>query len=375
MTGLLEDRPAATESRRRWCWGTRIVVAAASAWTVFLIAHLLLTGEVWWWSAIEMTPPPALALPPAVLAVGALWAARGVRWRVEVVAATTALIVAPMTGFNPAALLEDGEPDGEADLRVFSWNTDYWHVRFDDPEAFYDHLLEQDADVYLLTEYLTRTNMVVPIDDEAALREHFEGWHISIASEMVTISRHPIVEQRAIDTTGVIGPDDPGAPGEGDWEEYWTTKVLRTDVEVDGRIASLYNLHLAVPVPTEGSSPFGGEFWGHVRAQYQRRSAQVDLLLEDLAGNPHPVLVAGDLNSSALSGAVTALKNRLDCPDPDGEFLPTSWPQRRFGFPQLWRLDWACTGTGASIAGYGFGTAAGMSDHKSQHIDLVLGEA
>lgn len=376
MTAIREPGPApapATDSpRRRWCWGTRLVVAAATAWSAFLLAHLLLTGEVWWWSIVELIPPIALAVPPILLALAAIGAARGVRWRVELIAAATAVIVAPMLGINPAALLADGGA-AESDLSVYSWNTDYWHTEGGDtPEAFYDHLLAQDVDVYLLQEYLTGIDWVEPIDDEAALRAHFAGWHIAIASELVTVSRYPIVEQRALDTTGLIGPDDPGAPVEDDWDAYWTTKILRTDVDVDGRIVSLYNVHFSVPVPTFGPSPLDGEFWDSVRGQYQRRAAQVEVLVEDLAANPHPVLVAGDFNSTSLSGAVTALRARLDCPDPDGEPFPVSWPRIRFGLPALWRLDWACTGGGATVADYRFAASAGLSDHDAQHIHLNL---
>ncbi|GAB3222373.1 endonuclease/exonuclease/phosphatase family protein [Glycomyces halotolerans] len=377
MTAL---RESATETgdeaapRRRWCWATRIVVAAAIAWSAFLIAHLLLAGELWWWSVAEMIPPPAMALPPLVLAIAGIWIARGARWRVEVTAAASALLVAPMLGVNPGALF-DGESDaGDAELTVFSWNTDYWHTRFNEPGEFYDFLLDQDADVFLLTEYLTRTDRVVPIDDEEALREHFEGWHIAIASEMVTISRFPIVEQRALDTTGLIAPGDPGAPPEDDWDAYWTTKILRTDLDVEGRIVSMYNLHLSVPVPTDGAGVFRGEFWDNVRAQFDRRAAQVDVLVEDLESNPNPVLVAGDVNSSAVSGAIATLKDHLDCPDPDGEVYPASWPKRRFGFPELWRLDWACVGGGAAVTDYRFTDEADLSDHEPQLLGLDLGE-
>lgn len=377
MTAIREPRSAtgtATASpRRRWCRGTRLVVAAATAWSAFLLAHLLLTGEVWWWSVAEMIPPIALALPPVVLAVGALWAVRGVRWRVELIAAASAVIVAPMLGLNPAGLIEEGGEDSRAALSVLAWNTDYWHTEGEEtPEAFYDYLLDQDTDVYLLQEYLTRTDRVVPVDDEEALREHFEGWHLAVTSELVTVSRYPILDQRALDTTDLIGPDDPGAPIEDDWEDYWTTKILRTDIDVDGRTVSLYNVHLSVPVPTSGTHPASGDFWEYVQAQYQRRAAQVEVLIDDLAANPHPVLVAGDFNSTALSGAVASMNDLLECPDPDGEFFPVSWPKLRFPLPELWRLDWACTGGGAAVAEYRFVAPEGLSDHDAQRIGLNL---
>lgn len=368
------DAEAAPETppRRRWCRWTRLVVALTAMWSAVLLAHLLLSGRVWWWSLIEMVPPFALLVPPALIAVLAIWVDRGVRWRLWTVAAAVFAIAYPMAGLHLGALVSDGTAEGDVDVTVFTWNTDYWHTRWDDPEAFYDYLLEQDADVYLLTEYLTRTDRVERIDDEAALREHFPDYEIVIASEQVTLSRLPITDWAALDTEALIGPEDPGAPPADDpWREYWTTKILRTDIEVGDRIVSMYNMHLSVPVPTGESSPLQSEFYDYVEAQFQRRSSQFTILNEDLDANPHPVFIGGDLNSTTLSSGVAELRDRLECPEPD-QLMPTTWPEIRFPFPQWWRLDWACTGPGLSVAEYRITDSAGLSDHAAQHVGLEV---
>lgn len=371
----LTEKPVATGNEkptRRWCWGTRLTVAVTTLWSAFLLAHLVLSGRVWWWSLIEMVPPFALLVAPFLLAVVTIWTLRGVRWKLWTVLGASFVIAFPMAGFNLSSIFQSGEPEGTGDLSVFAWNADYWHYRWDDSEDFYDYLLDQDADVYLLTEYLTRTDRVERIDDEAAIREHFPDYELVIASEMVTLSRYPITNSAALDTEALIEDGDPGAPPSDDpWREYWTTKILRTDVDVDGEMVSLYNLHLSVPVPTSGVTPLSGEFFDYVQAQYQRRSSQFTVLNEDIDANPNPVFVGGDLNSTVLSSGVADLGERLTCPDPD-QLMPVSWPNIRFDFPRLWRLDWACTGPGLSVADYRFVSSEGLSDHDAQWVAIDI---
>ncbi|WP_051704429.1 endonuclease/exonuclease/phosphatase family protein [Glycomyces sp. NRRL B-16210] len=358
--------------RRRWCWGTRLVVGATAFWAAFLLAHLILSGRVWWWSLIEMVPPFALLVPSALLALAAIRALRGIRWRLWIVHIALFAIAYPIAGINLSALVGGAGAEGETDLTVFTWNADYWHYRWDDADEFYDYLLAQDADVYLLTEYLTRTDRVERIDDEAALREHFPDYEIAIASEMVTLSRHPIVETKALDTEALIDAGDPGAPPADDpWREYWTTKILRTDLDVDGQIVSMYNLHLSVPVPTGEASPLKADFYEYVRAQYQRRTSQFTVLNEDLDANPNPVFVGGDFNSTILSAGIASMRERLVCPDPDS-VMPVSWPAIRFPFPKWWRLDWVCVGGGLAVTEYSLVSGEGLSDHDAQTVGLDI---
>ncbi|MQM25502.1 endonuclease/exonuclease/phosphatase family protein [Glycomyces albidus] len=362
---------AATEPRRRRL-GVRLAVGTTAFWALFLLAHLVLSGRVWWWSLIEMVPPFALLVPPLLLGLCAVRIRRGIRWRLWTVHAALLAIAYPIAGLNLSALVTGGGDDGAADLEVFTWNADYWHYRWDDADAFYDYLLEQDADVYLLTEYLTRTDRVEIIDDEAALREHFPDYELVIASEMVTLSRYPVVESKALDTEALIDEDDPGAPPADDpWREYWTTKILRTDLDVDGQIVSMYNLHLSVPVPTGEASPLSGEFYEYVRAQYQRRSSQFTILNEDIDANPNPVFVGGDFNSTILSAGIASMRDRLECPDPDSA-MPVSWPAIRFPFPKWWRLDWVCTSEGLEVTHYEIVSGEGLSDHDAQTVGLDI---
>jgi endonuclease/exonuclease/phosphatase (EEP) superfamily protein YafD len=364
---------AAPAKPRRWRrLGVRLVVGLTALWAVFLIAHLVLAGRVWWWSLIEMVPPFALLVPPVLLALCAILLARGKRWRLWTVHLAVFAIAYPIAGINLSALFTGPPGEGTADVSVFTWNADYWHYRWDDADEFYDYLLDQDADVYLLTEYLTRTDRVEIIDDEAALREHFPDYELVIASEMVTLSRFPIVESEALDTEALIDEGDPGAPPADDpWREYWTTKILRTDIDVDGQVVSMYNLHLSVPVPTGEASPLSADFYEYVRSQYQRRTSQFTILNEDIDANPHPVFIGGDLNSTILSAGVASLRERLDCPDPDS-VMPVSWPSIRFPFPKWWRLDWVCTGPGLGVAEYEIVSSEGLSDHDAQMVGLDI---
>src|SRR4029079_17566395 len=110
------------------------------------------------------------------------------------------------------------DPAGTA-VKVFAWSTDYWQMS-DDQRAFYAFLRQQDADVYLLQEYLywKGDDDPIRIDDSARLRAEFPGYQLVVDGELLTLSRLPVVatHHQRFPATGT------------DW--YWKgTKFQRTD--------------------------------------------------------------------------------------------------------------------------------------------------
>ena len=173
--GAARDEQRPGRAGRRWCLGTRLVVAATAVWAIVLTLHVLLVDRWWPWLIFEVAPPLTMvAVPLLLLVVTPL--ARPVRRRLSVVLVVLLLAGAYLAGFGRGwtATPTAGGPAGTT-IKVFAWNTNYWDMS-DDKGAFYAFLRHQDADVYLLQEYLYWDgDRPVRIDDTARLRAEFPG--------------------------------------------------------------------------------------------------------------------------------------------------------------------------------------------------------
>ncbi len=359
------DAEAPAPPRRRWSRTLRVVTAL---WVVFFAAHVLLTGHWWLWMFVEPLPPLLLVAVPLLLLVLAAFVRPRPRWTALVLAAVlvAGTLPAGFGGFGSAAAPKPGAPV----LRIFSWNTGYWDsgtgyqdFRGDDStEALYAYLKQQNADVYLLGEHLHWHDGPVRLDDEPTLRARFPGYQVNVEGELVTLSRLPVV--------GTHPRRDGPAPD--DW--YWHgNKAQRTDVRAGGCVFSLYNVHLPQPVDTRLSA-FSGRFYSFAHGQYDRVETELAALRADLAGNRHPLLVAGDFNSPWM-GSLIPLGDGVEARDlTEGALLPASFPVAGtgWGMPRLWRLDWVFTRGEVDLARYAFRSSPRLSDHQAQDLTVSL---
>lgn len=369
----------------RWCWGTWLVVSASVAWLGFVVAQLALAGRVWWWSLPELVPPLMfLVVPLLLLAVAPL--ARPARGRIAAVLVGALVLGWELNGVNAAALWHRPPPAPAQALTVFSFNTWYWDqptagTRLRPPpggtpaadrDALYAYLHAQDADVYLLQEYVYVHDDWSPIRvaDRDRIEAEFPDHHLAILGEFVTLSRYPIRTRTGVDLRpwlteehGELPPPDSELP------EYHTTKAFRTDIEVGGRLVSLYNTH--IPPPDQGLSLHRAQSRQTMRLQYDRRNASFRALAADVAGNPHPTLVAGDFNSSPAIGIRHLLPDRLTDPVAAmGSPYPATWDER---WPaRLWRIDWAFTTADLTVHEYDLVRAGGLSDHTGIRLTVSL---
>jgi hypothetical protein len=261
---------------------------------------------------------------------------------------------------------------------VFSWNTWYW----DQPAAggamppptgtppreaagFYRYLRDQRADVYLLQEYVYfgPDSKPIRVDDAARLRREFPGYHVAVASELVTVSRFPIVSERGIDLRPWLPAErDVTIPSSPDLPDFSTVKTLRTDVHVGDDTVSFYNAHINSPVD---AFPPGLDPRRLNRTQHELRQANLRALAADVEQNPHPAVLAGDFNASPAMGIMRLLPDRMvDATPVLRSLYPTSWDDR---WP-LWRIDWAFTTSDVTVHRYGLVGSEGLSDHSGQRL-------
>ncbi len=361
---------AAAAPGPRWCWVTRLVLAGTGGWLLFVLLHLAFSGRFWLW-LLPDAAPPILYLAAPVLLLGTLPALRLLRRpmppaarRIVATGALVALLLgAGSAGLNLHALAPAAaQPPGG--IRIFAWNTEYWD-QDDDPDAFYRFLTEQRADVYLLQEYLNWDRSAGddgdrPVDDLARLRRAFPGYYIAARGELITLSRFPIVGRPP------VGPDRATPPDASYDEVEQTAKVLRTDLDVGGRPLSLYNVHIPVQFSLEPS-----RLLSRLPDRNAIRQRQYAGLQADIAGNPLPVLVAGDFNTSPAMADLTGLRGRLvDAISANRSLYPVSW--NASGRLRLWRLDWTFTSRDLTVSRYEFVDPDGMSDHRGQRIALHL---
>jgi endonuclease/exonuclease/phosphatase (EEP) superfamily protein YafD len=270
-----------------------------------------------------------------------------------------------VAGLNVSGLVSGGDgPAGPGAIRVVAWNTGFWDAD-DDSAAFYRLLRQQDADVYALQEYLAwEDDHIVPRDDASRLRQEFPGYHIGVVGELVTLSRLPVVEEHALSV-----PDAP--PPQDEFVDYWLHKVLRTDVRTANGIVSIYNAHLPVQAWVDGS-PLDSEFYRAMRRQDNARKAQFRALARDVAANPHPVLVAGDLNTTPAMGDVREFPAGLrDAQRATRSPYPVSFTASlavHARVPEWWRLDWTLTSPQVRVHSYDLLAPQGLSDHRLQSV-------
>ncbi|MGW3149533.1 endonuclease/exonuclease/phosphatase family protein [Streptomyces sp. NPDC001177] len=331
------------------------------AWLVGVVLHLLLNGS--WWGAFptDLIPPIGFVVVPVLVTVLVPSLTGQPRW---ITAGAAALSLALALGFGLSGLNAHAfaarPPVAAGSLRVFAWNTEYWY-QGQSADAFYRYLRAQHADVYLLQEYIYfDDNTPQRIDKTAELRREFPGYHIVVRGELVTLSRLPVVSAEAL-KAGPLPPDGSG------WHAYWADKVLRTDVQVQGRIVSFYDVHLPTPI---GSSrnPLSSTFFHQAREGFAMREPQIAALNADVDRNPNPVLVAGDWNTTPAMREHNKVTSALtDAIGANRSLVPLSWPDRG-PLPPLTRLDWTFTNKGLRVSRYSFEGAQGLSDHRAQSI-------
>ncbi|NYT92254.1 endonuclease/exonuclease/phosphatase family protein [Salinispora sp. H7-4] len=350
----------------RWWrrWPRRALLAAAALWLGFTTAHLLLSGRLWWWRLADLLPPIAFLTIPVLLAVVAAGNRRA-RRPVALLSLAALLLGAGLTGLNLPGPLRPAPPVPADALRVVSWNTEYWHLP-DRATEFYDLLHAQRADVYLLQEYLDEVDgEVVRADELDQVRRQFPGYHLAVVGELLTLSRYPIVAATPLSATGL-----PSAPT--DFTDFWNHQVLRTDLLIDGRVVSAYNAHLPVPLWAGGPSLFSGAFHEAIRTQHERRIPQFRALAADVADNSHPILVAGDLNTSPAMGDTHRFPPQLrDAGYASRSAYPVSWSAAGPSL-LLWRLDWALVSDDVEVHRYEFRDPAGHSDHRLQFLSISV---
>jgi GT2 family glycosyltransferase/endonuclease/exonuclease/phosphatase family metal-dependent hydrolase len=344
--------PAPTCRIRRWA--VRLLSALIVAWLLLAVLNLLLSGRFWLWILPYLLPPAAFLAIPLVLT--ALTPLVRPRWWITAGALAGLLAGGSQAGINLAALGPGPGPVPAGSLRVVTWSTGIVDG-ISRPDRIFQYLQSLHADVYLLGEYLPSAA------GPAVLRHYFPGYTAVADGDLLTLSRLPVVAIKML----------PAAPPAGSTfdQQFAVVKAIRTDVRADGRILSLYNVHM--PVQIDVSSPLRAKFYRLLRTRAAQRRDDFGALDRDVAANKLPVLVAGDFNTSPAMGDMRGIAGMLrDAITVNRSLFPASWDSQ---FPlALVRLDWAFTSPGVNVSRYDFLDAQAISDHRAQSLMISLGK-
>jgi endonuclease/exonuclease/phosphatase (EEP) superfamily protein YafD len=179
----------------------------------------------------------------------------------------------------------------------------------------------------------------------------------------VTLSRLPIIAAESFTLT------DP------------TRIQQRLIIEANGQPVVLYNMHLSNPIP-ERPMPWyrrDAPFLLHLMESYDdsQRDLEVQLLLQKIAAEQQPLIIAGDFNMSDQSGMYQEMAARLhDSFAEVGFGLGTTWPARDTEglpafVPPLLRLDYVWHNDSLISQNAAVEPSPG-SDHLSVSVVLAL---
>lgn len=342
----------------------RLLVGGAIALVLLVCLHLVLAGRAWPWILVDLMPPVLYVVLPVALLVAIAIHRPG-----RPVAVLTALLTvgALALGVGQAGLNFPASADGPAPpdaLHVVSWDTLDW-TESKEPDDFYRFVTSRNADVYLLQSYArSKPDTFRLTRDADRLRRAFPGYHFATAGSLLTISRFPIVAEVPLETN----PVPPAGTGNIYFLPDWKYGALRTDLDVRGRILSVYNVFFYDRFFLH-AMPMSPTFFANIHGLDTGRRQQLAHLLADVGGNRHPFVVAGNFNLLPNTGDRGGLAELKDAGRVDDSPYPVSLTF--FGLP-LWRMDWTFTSRDMGVHSYDLVSPDGLSSRHLQDVVVSL---
>ena len=320
---------------------SRSYVLGVALWAVLFV----LVADRPWWMFIATSFGPWLFAPVPVLLILAWKRDRRSWWGALGLAGLALCLWGPL--FLPRSSPEGDPPAGGSRLTVLSFNVLYANQRLDQVPAL---LADSGADVIFLQELRP--------DSAGFLRQALADiYPYSVVDEEQQELRPGILSKYPL--------TDAASPPELGWA------VCTARLWLDGQPVRLVGVHYPVS--------FLGRIKGRsairlVQDTVARREEQASALLRFLRQHSEPAVVAGDFNSTPLSGFHRILT--------EGG-LRDSWKEAGFGFGHTWspeqplpfaRIDYVWVTPHWTVAAAEVRPWDGGSDHRGVRVELRLSE-
>lgn len=244
-------------------------------------------ASAWWAELLRFVPFPVYSVPALVALVASVW----LRWPWRLAAAAcVALVLVGVMDLNW------GRADtGQQPFRLMTWNVKaFHHTRTPErDQRIAMELLEHSPDVLVMQDAvdLTRPGESLPESIALALR----GYTLFRHGEYLIASRLPLTQCRA-----------QPMPVRDEQRDFVRCVLRAGDTDIDLVTAHLLSPREGLNAARHEWFDGGLEDW---EQNYSDRFAQATTLVRHLAGNPRPMIVAGDLNAAESSPVVQALKD------------------------------------------------------------------
>ncbi len=212
------------------------------------------------------------------------------------------------------------QPD---EIKILTYNVRLFGLYEEDDgyrrDKIFDYLVEEAADVMCFQEFYYTANKrgfitrdsLLKIQDATYLHEKYtHEFRYKQNFGVVTMSKHPIVFRGYI-------------PFDGDINNF----CIYSDIKLpSGDTIRVYNAHLASirfqkqdydfikgsEAKSKSTYSAGKRIVNRLQSAFEKRSIQLNKVLEDVATSPYPTFLIGDFNDSPISHCYSTITNQLE---------------------------------------------------------------
>lgn len=304
---------------------TALVALISGAYLFLAFLTKFLNGRWWLWELISLAPTSLFVLVPIGLLIASF--ALGNIYLVVINFANLALTF----HYSDELLILfhkyfHREKSGGGDkFSITSWNTEYWHFLpvylrnnnwGDRKPGFEEFLGKLDGDIIHLQEAFDLYGDGLNVAEQ--VKKLFPDYHYYQNHEVVTLTK--------LDVKKVYLPEG--------------LRYLRLDVEHDGNLFSIYNVHIPVQIRLHRHKVYTWDFWQDIKEQFHKRQIHFAALKRDLMNNPLRKVITGDFNSTSAMREMMELLENYD--DAIGASRKSFWAYatiKVFGL-RRWRIDY-----------------------------------
>lgn len=199
-------------------------------------------------------------------------------------------------------------------IRAFGLNGPQFQT--EDGNKIFKFLDQELYDIYCFQEFFSSSRKDFSPYDSVKKVTQVKYRHVEFLIEfrgnffgMATLSRYPIVEK------GIVP-----------FEQEGTNMCMYTDIDINGNIIRVYNMHLQslgfrekdyafvknLEITKEKTIAGAKNITGRLKDAFIKRQRQAKLIREHIESSPHPVIVCGDFNDTPLSYSYEHIKGNLE---------------------------------------------------------------